>query len=636
MTHAAFLRPIVRLLGLSLLVGVLASGDIGRAAEVPLVEISGVHGGLCVQIGGDELEAIADLARTGRFLVHLLDSDPDAVAQVTETLHAQDLYGLVSADRLMPGGRLPYTEDLANLLLIEGPRADSVPPAEMARVLCPQGVLLIREGNVAESALKAAGLQDVRRVGNGGQWLFARKPRPEEMDQWSHPRHAADGNAVSGDRLVGPPRRIRWVAGPSQEVSNMVTTAGRNFYAGVLARDAFNGLQLWQRPLSPSPARGGYNFRYAPGSVRPVATAERLFVVTDGKLTALEGATGEPAGEYPQAGTPTDVLHVEGTLIAFDRDSVRAVSAGDGSLRWKVEAIQPRCFSADATGVYFIQGTPQRGQACTAVSVELASGKVRWRRDDLPWITEVRRCVCDRNLLAYEVSTFNNDGPNNRIHVVSAADGQPLWSHTFIPGTAHYKQARAMFVGETVWVLDHHQCAALDRRTGEVKRTHPAGWGHCFPPVATERFLFAGEMNMPHLETGDVDANRITKGACSRDAGFVPANGLIYVFPKHCICWPMLRGYAALATARPQGDAIPEDLDELEFIVERGVEPPAVDGPTNDTVDDSWPCYRRDAWRSGSTNRPVPRELKTLWSVELGGRPQRAITDDWNDNPFMP
>ena len=636
MTHTTYSPRIVRLLGLTLLLGLLASRDMGRAAEVSLVETSGIGGGLCVQIGGGDLEALADLARTGRFLVHLLDSDPAAVAKATQSFHAQELYGLVSADRLTPGGRLPYTENLVNLLLIEGRQANAIRPAEMARVLCPQGVLLIREENVAESALKAAGLEDVRRVGTDGKWLFARKPRPEEMDEWSHPRHAADGNAVSRDRLVGPPRRIRWVAGPSQEVSNMVTAAGRNYYAGVLGRDGFNGLQLWQRPLSPSPARGGYNFRYAPGSVRPIAAGERLFVVTDGKLMALDGATGEPLGEYPRAGTPTDVLHVDGMLIAFDRESVRAVQADDGSLRWKIEAVQPRCFAAGDGAVYFIQGTPQRGQKCTAVSLDLATGKVRWRRDDLPWMAEVRRCVCDRDLLAYEVSTFSNDKPNNRIHVVSAADGEPLWSHTFIPGTAHWKQARAMFVSDTVWVLDDHRCVALDRQTGEVKQTHPAGWGHCFPPVATERFLFAGEMNMTALETGDVDANRITKGACGRDAGFVPANGLIYVFPKHCICWPMLRGFAALATARPQGDAIPEDLGDLEFVVERGVEPPAVDGSANDAADDSWPCYRRDAWRSGSTNRPVPKALKTLWSVELGDRPQGAIADDWNHNPFMP
>jgi len=47
------------------------------------------------------------------------------------------------------------------------------------------------------------------------------------------------------------------------------------------------------------------------------------------------------------------------------------------------------------------------------------------------------------------------------------------------------------------------------------------------PPVATERFLFAAEMNLTDLATGAADANRITKAARGRGAGLVVANGSI-------------------------------------------------------------------------------------------------------------
>lgn len=266
------------------------------------------------------------------------------------------------------------------------------------------------------------------------------------------------------------------------------------------------------------------------------------------------------------------------------------------------------------------------------MSLDLATGEVRWQKDDLPWAAKVRRCVYDDGLLAYEVSTLNDDKPDNRIHVVSAADGKPLWSHTFVPGMAHKKQARAMFVGDLLWVLDDRKCVALDRQTGEVKKTFPAGWGHCFPPVATERFLLAGEMDLTDLQTGKVDANRITKGNCGRDAGFVPANGLIYVTPKHCICWPMLRGYAALAPAGSGSDLGRKRLEDIEFVLEKGVEPRG-NAPADRGAE--WPCYRHDAWRSGSTTAPVPTELRILWTAELGGRPVGPIADDWRDNPFV-
>lgn len=628
-TMIAKLRP-SRLLG-PILVVMLAVGPAEGQPTGAVPADCGAGGGLCVQVGCTDVAAAAGLAQSGRFLVQVLDTDAAAVERARRELQSAALYGLASADRLDGSKRLPYTDNLVNLLLIGDHGGAKVPLAEIARVLCPHGVVNAAGHAYSAADFKAAALEVVQQSADGSR-IVARKPWPAEMDQWSHPRHAAGGNAVSGDRLVGPPRRIRWVAGPPQEISNMVSSAGRNFYAGVLARDGFNGLKLWQRAIRPSPARGGYGFRSHPGSVRPVAAGKLLLVVAAGKLTAIDGATGEDVRSFPEAGTPTDLLHLDGTLIAVDGASVRALDLHSGRLRWKHTAAGPRYVVAGDGAVYLLQGAVRQGQALTAVSLQLDTGRIGWRRGDFDFAAKVRRCVYDRGLLAYEVSTLNNDKPGNTLHVVSAADGRPLWSHTFVPGMAHMKQARAMFIGPLVWVLDDRKCVGLERRTGKVAKTYRAGWGHCFPPVATGRFLFGGEMDLTDLETGQVDANRITKGNCSRDAGFVPANGLVYVTPKHCICWPMLRGYAALAPPRPGGGPMPERLQDVEFVLQPGVDPPA--NPPQDSAAD-WPCYRHDAWRSGSTPERVPADLKTLWKTELGGLPDGPIADDWRDNPFV-
>ena len=79
----------------------------------------------------------------------------------------------------------------------------------------------------------------------------------------------------------------------------MVTAGGRSFFAGVLARDAFNGLRLWEQKLKPSPARGGFGFAIQPGSVRPIATDKGLLVVHNQKLQALDAATGTAAPRIP-------------------------------------------------------------------------------------------------------------------------------------------------------------------------------------------------------------------------------------------------------------------------------------------------------------------------------------------------
>jgi hypothetical protein len=46
-----------------------------------------LHGGLCVIVGGQPADLASDLARTGRFLVHALHADADAVAARNETEH---------------------------------------------------------------------------------------------------------------------------------------------------------------------------------------------------------------------------------------------------------------------------------------------------------------------------------------------------------------------------------------------------------------------------------------------------------------------------------------------------------------------------------------------------------------------
>jgi len=73
----------------------------------------------------------------------------------------------------------------------------------------------------------------------------------------------------------------------------------------------------------------------------------------------------------------------------------------------------------------------------------------------------------------FEVSTLNDHKEGNAIHVASLADGRILWSRAFVPSMNHMKQARAMFVGDTLWILEHLQCVGLDVHSGQVKHKYP-------------------------------------------------------------------------------------------------------------------------------------------------------------------
>ena len=114
----------------------------------------------------------------------------------------------------------------------------------------------------------------------------------------------------------------------------------------------------------------------------------------------------------------------------------------------------------------------------------------------------------------------------------------------------HYQETRAFFAQGLLWVnvveARGPQLVGLDPRTGE-KRRHLGGAGgaHCAPPVATRKYFIAPECNFADFETGERAVARMVKGACRLP--FVPAHGLLYTFPVQCECYPMLRGYMALA-----------------------------------------------------------------------------------------
>ena len=77
---------------------------------------------------------------------------------------------------------LPYRRDLSSLVVVEDPAAlakQGIGRDEILRVTAPGGILCSREG---------------------GKWTKSVKPRPKEMDEWTHPAHGPDGNMVSTDR----------------------------------------------------------------------------------------------------------------------------------------------------------------------------------------------------------------------------------------------------------------------------------------------------------------------------------------------------------------------------------------------------------------------------------------------------
>jgi outer membrane protein assembly factor BamB len=639
-----------------LLVGlaVCTCAALARAAEpaapktlaAEIIAGAGVPGGLCVHLGCGDGSLTANLSAEGRFLVHGLDPDAAAVDAAARLIRSRGIYGQVWAEAYS-GEHLPYTENLVNLVVADDPSRMSVPCAEIFRVLVPDGIAYIGQSAAAQAAkrldvdglkkrLADAGFAGIQVIERSGVWVRAKKSRPPEMDEWGQPRHGASGNAVSSDTLVGPPRRVRWIAGPMHESSNIVTAGGRFFYAGAIARDAFNGLRLWDRKLDPTPMRLGFPAAAVPGSALPVASGNRLYVVTGGKLAALDAATGESVREYPDAGTPKEILLEGKTLLAWDASTLKALNIESGKVLWTHAAVRLAGVVAGDGGVFCLDGETSKDGGRAVLRLDLATGKVVWRKADYPWAAKVQRLSYYKGLLACEVSTLSDTKPGNGMHLLAAGDGSQKWEYLYEPGQAHYQQGRPLQTETRVWVLSNGKWQGLDRGTGSVREEYKAGSNHCYPPVAAGSYLLGEEMSFTDMKTGEKVANRITKGNCGRDAGFVPANGLLYVAPKHCACYPMLKGYTAMAPAKRQGGKAAKEPTPADFVAERGPAFGAA-GPaaTAAAASGEWPSYRADMWRSASTAAPAPANPEVIWTAEIGDWPAVRSLQDWKENPWI-
>ena len=586
-------------------------GEQNQARQI--LDTAGTKGGLIVHLGCGNGRLTAALSRSGRFVVHGLDDDHDAIAEARQCISAEGVYGRTSvAD--WSGGRLPYVDNLVNLIVSEKPLG--IDREEVLRVLAPLGVLLVR---------KADG------------WEKHVKPWPEETDQWTHFLHGPDNNAVARDRVVGPPFHLQWLADPRHlrshehlnSVSALVSARGRIFYIidegptaavaappawRLVARDAFNGLLLWKRDLGPW--EGHFRlFRSGPPDIarRLVAVGDRVYATLGyGKqVAAFDAATGEIVHSYDATEGALEILHHEGRLFvlvgqidkeAFAEASNRfypspeprhkaivAARADSGQLLWKrageeTEEVMPTTLAVAGQRLFF-QNTRQ------LICLDASSGEEQWRADRpvhttrLSWSAPTL-VVCDDVVLSADGSTGGipadarrgadavewimsdtdvRKHPPGDLVAFSAQTGKRLWTGESLQGFCApgdlFVIDGLVWAGALVAPALYSLDVALDLKTGEVKKRRlgdgPPVGGHarCYRNKATERFLILGGMGVEFVDVANWGwtSDPWVRGTCQY--GVMPSNGLLYVPPDSCACLPnaRLHGFTAMAPKKDEG-----------------------------------------------------------------------------------
>jgi len=510
-------------------------------ARVPsareILDATAVKGGLVVHIGCGHGKLAAELAESGPYLVHCLDSDPEAVDKAREYVRSQGLYGRVCVERLT-GRSLPYVDNLVNLVVAAEPAQTT--PDEINRVLAPGGVAYLKRGLA---------------------WNKTIKPRPQGIDDWTHFLYDSTNNAVSNDTVVAPPGQLQWVSEPRwarshdhlATISALVCSAGRIFYVVdeaptvsvllqsrwfLVARDAFNGIELWKRPMGPWQwqLRG---FRSGPSDLarRLVAVGDTVYVTLsiDGPLSALDAATGRTLRTYDQTEGALEVVFSDGRLFVVAAEPSRERKAADREHALSADTFAPvrsqrpaylemppakRILAIDADGGQILwtrSGADTRELMPTTLAVagrraffqnadeiiclDADSGKDIWRapravsRSRPTWsaptlvvygdvvlsadraVAQEKKMDTSDRKVEWIVTSRGGQAPVGELIAFSAKDGKRLWATQ--AKECYNSPADVLVAGGLVWTgqlvtaKEPGITRGLDPMTGKVARTRP-------------------------------------------------------------------------------------------------------------------------------------------------------------------
>ena len=660
--------------------GGLLAHEVRAETAGKILEATGIRGGLVVHVGCGDGELTAAFGRSDGFLVHGLERSEAKIGAAREHVENLALCGRVSISR-WEGERLPYIDNLVNLLVVDGNSA--LAPTEMLRVLCPGGVAIKLDPDTRN--LKPETLLS--------------KPRPGEMDEWTHYMYDSTGNAVSHDTLVAPPEHLQWVGGPRwgrhhdhmASTSAMVSAGNRVFYIfdegstasimlparwHLIARDAFNGVVLWKRPL-PKWWTHFMPLKSGPAQLPRllVATSEHVYVTLGlgEPVSKLDGATGKTLQTYEGTESTWEIVLNDGLLYAvtgsprtqeeeesrniyparapgnpinklwkgWDR-KLQVIETESGKTCWQLSSkILPGTLAVDGDTVYFHNGE-------SIAAVDKKTGTEQWVSESVAAIDIEQgiptgytpKLVVNNGVVAFAGGRGYGQhmkGETLKMVGLSAKDGEVLWEAPHY--TSGYQSPEDLLVVNkmvlspfSTWLKDkdpkNNHVVGTDLLTGKLVYDSnpdvedPVWFIHhrCYPSKATVDYLLMSKEGAEFidLKTWQWKIHHWFRGECLY--GIMPANGLIYASMHDCACSADMKLNGLNAVAAPKA-RVPSELDVKKHLLTKG---PAYGqiGNRKSKIENpnDWPTFRHDAARSGVASCPSPNSLERRWETEIDGR----------------
>ena len=671
------------MLAVLLATGVSALADDPADEAREIAAVANFHGGLVVHIGCGAGELTAALRLADNCVVQGLEADAKRVTAARNSIDAKGMYGAVS---VVPwsGERLPYVDNLVTLVVCEDPKA--LPRKEIMRVLRPHGAVVVKRN---------------------GEWTAKFKPAQPGTDEWEQHFHGADNNAVADDTVVGPPRHYQWIGDPEWQrshlampsINSMVSTRGRLFTVedlasaehpalpgkqALVARDAFNGIILWQVKFK------DWHPTYIRNKEMPVQIQRRVAAIGDvvyctpgytAPITAFDAATGQVIKTFAETEKTMEFVYAAGVLFAVTgdqsdispalaedgtsalRDSrfrreaygpliskpevpqneILAVDAESGKVLWQISAEDMQGYEGGTLGV--IGDRVVFSTAKELVCLDRTTGKPAWRVP-APIVLKGPPGIAVSLVLA-EQGAYLAD--SKELRAFRLTDGEQLWS---TPATInHHKPPDVFVTNGLVWAAGYDASTGrpapqlglprmgvngFDALTGKVVKEvdqamlGPMGHDRCYRNRITSQYYIntvSGGSDFLDMSAATEFPNPWIRSTCG--IGPLPCNGLFYAGPPSCSCANsvMLNGLNAMAPEPGLSQSNEEIEVDGETILEKGpaFAEMAQAAQGNSAGKNDWPTYRCNNARTGSTANQVPALVGKRWETKIGTRASAPV-----------
>jgi len=607
-----------------------------------VIENAGVSKGVCVLVGDKAAELAVELAGISEFMLYV---QMDDTAEVDEARRHIDSLGLLGTRIFIDSGTLSHihlADNLADALVVTS-NGNGISEREMMRVLHPRAVAMVN----GETMVKAV---------------------PAGLDDWTHPYHAPDNNPQSEDTVAKAPYLTQFLAGPfyAPLPQVTVTSAGRIFRAHghiafkpreeeykntLVAYNAWNGAELWRRPLVP-------NIMIHRSTM--IATPEKLYIADNKSCKVIDAETGDILAEI----APDSSLTGGGTFwkwMALE-DGVLYAMVGEDEVRDSIDR-----------GHYTDHGWPWKplskgfnieenpwGYGKHLLAIDPASGDVLWDTHFDKAMDSRSLCMKDGRLYVFSFGAriacldtktgetvwqkTAKDDPDyfaaigidlnrqdwqtnfrtesylkagdgilylagvmfDKLIALNATDGAILWTHP-------YDNFQLVLRDELLYGISgpwtSKESRMFNATTGEVLGEFAVGRRACARPTGTpDAIFFRGDGGSIRFDVASNSPQYVSPMRPDCFDGVTVSNGLLYWWPSTCDCQLTLYGATCLG---PAGDhdfyAKASENERLQTLNA---------ATTSNTVDETpkdWPMFRADPECSAMSGSTIPSDARQLW-----------------------